>query len=110
VYAEAALSVSGAVTLANVQTYLREWSWTDPEITAALNAEAAAQRAKVKASALFLDDVREALLRRVARNLAMRSVPLAVLTGDGESGAQVLPGRDPEVRRLEGPYRKLAFG
>jgi hypothetical protein len=111
VYAEAQVSSSGMPTLANVQTYLRQYSWTDPEMQAALDAEAAAQRAKIRPSAVYGADLREALLRRVARNLAMRGLPLAVLAGDGDgNGPQILPGRDPEVRRLEAPYRKITFG
>lgn len=92
------------------QGYLGETSATDAEIQDALNAEAAAQRATCRVPAAYPDDLRQALLRRVARNLALRGIPLAVLRGDAESGDTVLPGRDPEVRRLEGPHRKLTFG
>jgi hypothetical protein len=46
----------------------------------------------------------------VARNLAMRGLPVAVLRGDGEAGDTILPGRDPEVRRFEAPYRRLKMG
>lgn len=49
-----------------------------------------------------------ALVRRVQRSLAMRNLPLAVL--QDESGATRLGPTDPEVRRLEGPYRKVAIG
>jgi hypothetical protein len=41
----------------------------------------------------------------------MRGQPLAVLAAEFDGGsAQVLPGRDPEVRRLEGPFRRLVLG
>lgn len=90
--------------------YLGETSATDPEIQDALDAEAAAQRATCRVPAAYPADLRQALLRRVARNLALRGIPLAVLRGDAESGDTILPGRDPEVRRLEGPHRKLVFG
>jgi hypothetical protein len=41
----------------------------------------------------------------------MRAQPLAVLHGDAEAGTTAyLPGSDPEVRRLEGPYRPVVFG
>ncbi len=49
--------------------------------------------------------LRQALFRRVARALAMKGIPLAVLQGDAEAGATYLPSNDPEVRRLERPYR-----
>lgn len=111
VYAESVVTSAGMPNLAEVQGYLRQYSWDDVQIQDALDTEAAAQRAKLRPSALYTADVRGALKRRVARHLAMRGIPLAVLTGDGEgNGPQILPGRDPEVRRLEAPYRKIKFG
>jgi hypothetical protein len=94
----------------------------DAEVTSALAAEVAAQRRVVRARAFGVDpvpglpstpypaDLSEALKRRVARNLALRGVPLAVLQSDSEAGPAILPGRDPEVRRLEAPYKKLIVG
>lgn len=82
----------------------------DVEIGEALAAESAAQRRICRVPAEFPADLREALHRRIARNLAMRGIPLAVLRGDAESGNTVLPGRDPEVRRLELPHLKLVMG
>ncbi|MEU4675743.1 hypothetical protein [Micromonospora sp. NPDC023737] len=94
-----------------VVAYLGGTSFTDEEIQDALDAEAAAQRAVCRVRAVYPDDLRQALLRRVQRNLAMRQLPLAVLQGDAEGGdSTVLPGRDPEVRRLEAPHRKLVVG
>jgi hypothetical protein len=78
-----------------------------PAIQEALNAELAAQMRAVRMPVVYPPDLAEALKRRVARNLALRGIPLAVLRGDAESGSLVPPGRDPEVRRLEAPYRKL---
>lgn len=49
--------------------------------------------------------LRAAVFRRVARALAMKGIPLAVLQGDAENGTTYLPSNDPEVRRLERPYR-----
>lgn len=49
-----------------------------------------------------------ALVRRVQRSLAMRNLPLGVL--QDESGATRVGSTDPEVRRLEGPYRKVVVG
>jgi hypothetical protein len=55
-------------------------------------------------------DLREALLRRVAANLARRQLgPLPGPQGDSETPA-IVPARDPEVRRLEGPWRKTTVG
>lgn len=90
--------------------YLGPTSATESDVQGALNAEAAAQRSVCKVPAAYPADLREALLRRVARNLAMRGLPVAVLQGDGDVGNTILPGSDPEVRRLEGPHRKRVTG
>ena len=45
----------------------------------------------------------------MARNLAMRPQPLAMVV-DGEGISSVVPGADPEVRRLERPHRRLVMG
>lgn len=50
----------------------------------------------------------EALHRRVARNLAMRNVPLGVVMD--EAGGTRIGSADPEVRRLEGAYRRVVIG
>lgn len=109
-YAVDAMAPSGRPTLADVTTYLGETSFTSVDIAAALAAETAAQSRACRIGAVYDVDLAEALKRRVARNLALRAVPLAVLRGDAEVGATTLPGRDPEVRRLEGPWRKLVLG
>ena len=49
-----------------------------------------------------------ALVRRVARAIAMKSLPLAILPG--EAGDTRLGPSDPEVRRLEAPFRKVVIG
>lgn len=70
-----------------------------------------ANRCRVPADdAAWPASLAQALKRRVARNLAMRGLPIAVLQGDAESGSMVLPGSDPEVRRFEGPHRRRSFG
>lgn len=97
------------VTAADVTYYIGAGSWTEPQVASALAAERSAQAANCRIDP-YTADLREALLRRCARNLAMRGIPLAVLQGDGETGSVVLPRNDPEVRRLEGPYRRLCFG
>lgn len=99
---------------AAVRTYLGTSSATDAQIDSALAAELATQarvcRVPKAVDAVWPADLTEAALRRVARNLAMRGIPLAVFQGDAENGSLTPPGRDPEVRRLEGPLRRLKVG
>jgi hypothetical protein len=54
----------------------------------------------------FPAPLRTALFRRVARAIALKGIPLAVLQGDAETGNTILPSNDPEVRRQERPYRR----
>lgn len=82
----------------------------DADVQDALDAEAAAQRAKCTIRATYPADLAEALKRRVQVNLAMRPVPLAMATGDADAGPTMLPTNDPMVRRLEGPYRRRTVG
>lgn len=97
------------VVLADVQAYVGSTSWGSTEMQRALDAERAAQ-AKVCNVDAYGPDLREALLRRVARNLAARAVPLAQ-SSSFDGGQQVtVPYNDPEIRRLEGPYRKRVIG
>lgn len=85
-------------------------SWSTVELQEELDAETSAQRAVVGVWAVYPPDLRKALLRRVQRALAMRALPLAVNQGDADGGATILPGRDPVVRNLENPYRRLSVG
>lgn len=97
----------------NVWEYLGETSYTLTEIGAVLAAEKAAQatRCRVPADdATWPPDLTEALCRRVARNLALRNLPLAQLEGDADLGSFTPRVVDSEVRRLEAPHRKLVFG
>jgi hypothetical protein len=112
-YATSTVAGTAMPDLDAAKTYLQidlDDTTQDDEITEALDAEAAAQRSVCRVPAAYPADMREALLRRVARNLALRRLPLMVLRGDAEAGDTVLPGRDPEVRRLESPHRKLRMG
>lgn len=112
-YATATVSGTGMPDLAELKVYLGVDALDtsrDDEIEAALAAESSAQRDCCRVPAAYPASLREALLRRVARNLALRLLPLAVLRGDGEAGDTILPGRDPEVKRLEGPHRKRTMG
>lgn len=112
VYAAAPTTPGAMPTVDDVARYLGQnaSSWSTADLTQCLAAERAAQRARVGERAVYPDDLREALFRRCARNLAMRRLPLAVNFGDADGGALILPGRDPEVRRLEAPYRRLVTG
>jgi hypothetical protein len=96
-------------TLAEVKTYLGANSATDAQIQDALDTESQAQRDICAVPAAYPASLRQALKRRVARNLSMQRIPLAVLQGDAEAGttSAFLPGTDPEVRRLEKPYLRL---
>ena len=51
--------------------------------------------------------LRNALFRRVARALSMKANLTGVQAGD--AGITYIPSNDPEVRRLERPYRIEAF-
>lgn len=107
-----AVTPGGLPTLTDVKAYLEDSAdeWFDPQLQEALDAETAAQARVCRVGADYPPDLREALLRRVARNLAMRAMPLAVLQGDAEGGSLTLPGRDPEVRRLEAGHRRVVIG
>lgn len=104
--------------LAAVKLYLEidaDDDTRDGEIEEAIAAEVVQQQRAVRRSAFgagvaYPADLALALKRRVARSLALKGLPLAVLQSDSESGPLVLPGRDPEVRRLEAPYKRLVTG
>lgn len=101
--------------LADVKAYLGQTAltYTDASITSALAAEKAAQARVcrlpvVDATHPLPVNLREALMRRVARNIAMRRLPLGIQAE--EVGSTRLGSTDPEIRRLEGPYRKVVLG
>lgn len=100
------------VTVEDLRLYLGDASdrLADETLDDVLDVEATAQAVRCTIPDEYPSDLGEALRRRVARNLALRGIPLAVLQGDAETGSMVLPGTDPEVRRLEGPYRRLVVG
>jgi hypothetical protein len=102
-----------APSVGDIKVYLGQSSFTDDQLESARAAELKAQSRVVRQPAVDADwdeDLAEALKRRVARNLAMRGIPLAMFSGDPDGGSLIPPGRDPEVRRLEGPLRKLKSG
>jgi hypothetical protein len=81
--------------------------YTDEDLTAVLDAETAAQALVCTIPTEYPPDLFQALLRRVQRGLTLRTMPVGMLTGDAEIGPAVVPGRDPEVRRLEAGHRRL---
>ena len=105
-----------APDLPTVKAYLGDSSrWSDAQINSAIAAESAAQSSACRLPSTESEwpaDLTEALCRRVARNLAMRALPLAVQQSMTELGPSAirLGGSDPEVRRLEAPYRRLVVG
>lgn len=98
-------------TLPDVKAYMGQTatSYPDASLVSALAAETAAQGRVCRVeSANYPADLAEALLRRVVRNLAMRRLPLGVMAD--EMGSTRLGSSDPEVRRLESPFRKRFVG
>ena len=91
---------------------LADDDYTDAVLTSALAAESVAQGAVLASRYVSVvatnPALTQALFRRVSRNLAMRALPLAL--NEGENGTSYVGAKDPEVRRLEGPYRKRVVG
>lgn len=87
---------------------------SDEQLQMVLDAEAAAQTiaCTVPADPLLLPaDLHAALLRRCARAVAARGVPLGLAGGEAyEFGPTRLPGFDAEIERLEGGRRRFVFG
>lgn len=99
-----------------VKAYLGpDVTWGDSEITEALTAETAAQARACRipdGTDAYPADLDEALCRRVAHNLALRGLPLGVQASVSDMAVATtrVGGMDAEVRRLEGPWRKVMFG
>lgn len=89
---------------------------TYSQVQDAIDAETDAQLGKVAYPVDDNDDpvaapaLDEALKRRVARNLSMRSLPLSLQGQGTEFGPVRVGGTDPEVRRLEARYRRTVVG
>lgn len=101
---------AAAITLTMVRSYLGDAvasQWDDTELARTLGAEQTAQARVCRIDPYSLD-LAEALHRRIARNLAMRKLPLGIAVSEIE--ATRVGGKDPEVRRLEGPHRKATIG
>jgi hypothetical protein len=120
--ADFAAIVTGVASNASLPTFedVRAYSgseydlaaWEDETITETLATETLNQARMCDVPAAYPDDLREALVRRAVLNLARRRH----LVDDGATGDDTMipppppPSRDPEVRRLEGPHRRLVMG
>lgn len=93
--------------LGDAKRYLGATSWSDSEVQDALDAETDAQRSICVIPAYYPKDLRDALLRRVWRSLSMRNQPFLTVPGGEDGTVSVAPSQDAEVRRLEGPHRRL---
>jgi hypothetical protein len=93
-----------------VNNYIGEHSFTDQQVQDTLDQETGAQFDVCRVPAAYPPALRGALLRRVQRSLAMRHLALAVRQSEDGESQIVIPGRDPEIRRLEMPYRKVTVG
>jgi hypothetical protein len=102
-------------TFAEIKAYLGDaHSWSDAAIQEAYDAELEAQAdvCRLPADGAYPKVLRDALGRRVAHNLAVRELPLGVQAtiSDMAVATRSVGGLDPEVRRLEGPRRKVLLG
>ena len=85
--------------------------YTDAVLNQVISVEQAAQARKCYGTGGQYPDLNEALSRRVQANLAKRALPLGVIESSGDAGGRgYMPSWDPEVRRLEAPFRKLTVG
>lgn len=94
---------------------VRDWatvsaqSLTDDQIQQILDAETALQAAVCTVPETYPAALAQALLRRCAREIGARQLPLG-LTADtsGEYSPVRLPNWDSEIERLEAPFRVIA--
>lgn len=98
------------VTVPALKEYLGTTGATDAEIAAALRAERSDQATWCEIDP-YTHELREALLRRVARNLAARRIPTAPISsyGQGVTGVVATTQLDAEIARLEASRRLPGF-
>lgn len=102
-----------AIVLSMVKDYLGAGTTaSDAQLQRVLEVERAQQLACCRRGDNGVGDAEtvldEALLRRIAVNLARRGLPLGMQMSD--VGAARITTNDPEVRRLEAPYRRAVVG
>ena len=102
-------------TVEEIGDYLGDdHSWGPDDVQSAYAAELGAQAdvCRLPADGAYPKVLRDALGRRVAHNLAVRELPLGVQAtiSDMAVATRSVGGLDPEVRRLEGPRRKVLLG
>jgi hypothetical protein len=85
-------------------------SISDEQLQGVLAAETETQARACRIDPLFVQEsLNQALLRRVSRAVAARSLPTG-LVGDPLAGVSRLPGYDAEIERYERPWRLVVFG
>jgi hypothetical protein len=84
-------------------------SLTDDQVQAIVDTETALQAASCLVPAAYPAPLAQAVLRRCAREIAARGLPLG-MAGDttGDYAPVRLPSFDAEIERLESPYRVLS--
>jgi hypothetical protein len=108
-YADPVVAPGDRVTVADVEEFLRESSWTTEEVADALAAEEADQRARCYTAPVYPPSLFHALKRRAARALAMQTILLGV-QDSADGFVSKVPRWDAEIRRYEAPYRRMVIG
>ena len=84
--------------------------YTDAVLNQVITTELAAQSRKCDGAGGLYPDLNEALCRRVYVNLSKRALGLGLTeaSGDADVSRFRVSSRDPEITRLEAPYRKAS--
>jgi hypothetical protein len=84
----------------------------DVELQGIIDGQEAAQATRCEFNPVTVPaDLDLALMRRVAKAVALRSLPLGMVTGLGDGGTgSARVGYDAEIRALEQPYKRLFAG
>lgn len=102
-------------TLAEVRAWVgvSEASMSNEQLTVVIDAEVALQAATCdltpegEGSTDYPPEMRQALYRRCARQVAARGLPLGLTDVVGEYGPARIPTYDAEIARLEAPRRNV---
>ena len=102
-------TVPPTVTDVRAWTSVTVQSLSDAQVQQILDTENALQAAACKWGDEYPPNLAQAILRRCAREIAGRQLPLG-LTADttGEYAPVRLPAYDVEIERLEAPFRVIA--